>query len=66
MALDLNKLPPHHEVLLPDLNKPSDDESLPDLNEPVDDEQLLQQDHDLDGAEFAGGHQQLIRPGNSS
>jgi hypothetical protein len=66
MALDLNKSPPHHEVLLPDLSKPFDDECLPDLNEPDDDEEFLQQVHDLDGPEFAGGHQQLIKPGNSS
>jgi len=52
MALDLNKSPPH------------DEELLPDLNNPVDDEELLPQDHDLDGAEFAG-RQQLISTGKS-
>jgi len=52
MALDLNKSPP------------DDEELLPDLNNPVDDEELLPQDHDLDGAEFAG-RQQLISPGKS-
>jgi hypothetical protein len=34
-----------------------------DLNEPVAKE-LVQQDHNLDAAEVAGGQQQLIRPGN--
>jgi hypothetical protein len=62
VALDLNKSPPHDEELLPDL-KPVDDELLPDLNEPVAKE-LVQQDHNLDAAEVAGGQQQLISPGN--
>lgn len=54
MALDLNRSPPY------------DEELLPDLNNPVVDEELLQQDHNLDGAEFAGRQQQLISPGNYS
>lgn len=54
MALDLNRSPPY------------DEELLPDLNNLVVDEELLQQDHNLDGAEFAGRQQQLISPGNYS
>lgn len=54
MALDLNRSPPY------------DEELLPDLNNLVVDEELLQQDHNLDGAEFAGRQQQLISLGNYS
>ncbi|KAK8455711.1 hypothetical protein SEVIR_4G208550v4 [Setaria viridis] len=34
--------------------------AYPDLNQPLDDEELLQQQHNLDGAKFAGGQQLII------